>query len=1219
MVESVQGQIFVISPFLNDVSVNSLMKKDKIILGKLDESFKALEAFDITPSIDLIITLLTSEYRDIYQSCLSTLNELFSSKEFEFFLSSNHSISLIDIFLDFLEKPKGNVFADASSCLTSFLISPNQQFYIHNEILSGFVERMLKIIEENCMHELKNVVESVIRRFCRKIVLLLEKSSKDKLLLSDYVNISKLLIKSLSPSKVNVYNSFLLSMIQVLVFSTQSFISATNECREICLIEVPQMFIQCSFIMSKEVYSEILDLFKMYVSFEDFVIPSLPTIIDELITPSFELSLVHMQRALSYLEAICSMKKPSLLIVFAMFDCNASASTRVFEKLMNSITQCILTNNENTDKCFICFQSLLLVLFTFQTFYLTAESSTLTTESIDERTILDQKMNIEGCAKLFNDNPKKGLQMMLKSELVTDSPQSIGKFIRECSLLDSSKVSEFLGKAENADILNHYIKTYNFQKKSIDEGLRELCSTFLLPGESQQIDRVMLGFASKYHEDNPEISEDAAYVLSFSVIMLQTDIHNPNVTRKITCEQWVTNTRHVKEAREVDISVLQGIYNRVAAKPMQLNTIYSSNLMKNNSRHLLESIIQKEEYLVIPSIKNDLLVLIVDRHWPNFFATISNIVQTSFDSALIDIAFQCASTLVFFSSNFLMEKALDTIVSFWCQFCLSTPKGEIADISIKSLILTIRTNGDNLGRSWLPVLQFFSSLLSSAEIEMEAIDARKPQEAYQSVNKTFMVDIDEIYANSNILSGFAFLSFIRSLCDVSTEELCMNPPKLFSMQKIIEVMSINFGRVRFIWSQAWAMVHGHFNRTGCLDHEDISMFSLNGLRQIISSVICDVNRWKIVQSELLLPYVIVFQNQTLDEPRLFVLASIGSFLDRLYFDESIESLLDIIETSLSDNSKNILSSSFKLYQNFIDNIPERLTFRSISLLVGFVNQMVLQSIRVQSMELLVSKTLMVKHVTKGLISTIVPTMSVIEKELLVYSVGLFFSLARKLSKTEDLKEILENVFQSSSKTQMIELIQHFYMSFLESNDKYADLIPFIASEVIRTNDRTLTNQFIIETIRFSQKKGKIIQVYCINSISSIIESPIFQQEMLSSIINQCKYQTISILLMKHVCLKACENSFLRIISDSLSIALNYEDHDSAKSLMIYHALSTVKLNSSKEAVQIVEIVASFIKSHNDIHLHCPKSEFINLFIEFLSNESSNIRNFVKSIAQSFTL
>jgi len=78
--------------------------------------------------------------------------------------------------------------------------------------------------------------------------------------------------------------------------------------------------------------------------------------------------------------------------------------------------------------------------------------------------------------------------------------------------------------------------------------MRELLEAFRLPGEAQQIARITETFASIYFASEPgrwaydrktysfsdptlaEIkSEDAVYVLAYSVIMLNTDLHNPQI------------------------------------------------------------------------------------------------------------------------------------------------------------------------------------------------------------------------------------------------------------------------------------------------------------------------------------------------------------------------------------------------------------------------------------------------------------------------------------------------------------------------------------------------------------------------------------------------------------------------------------------------------------------------------------------------------------------
>lgn len=65
---------------------------------------------------------------------------------------------------------------------------------------------------------------------------------------------------------------------------------------------------------------------------------------------------------------------------------------------------------------------------------------------------------------------------------------------------------------------------------------RTFLSGFRLPGEAQKIDRLMEKFAERFVSCNPDAfkSADVGYVLAYSVILLNTDAHNPQVKNKMT-------------------------------------------------------------------------------------------------------------------------------------------------------------------------------------------------------------------------------------------------------------------------------------------------------------------------------------------------------------------------------------------------------------------------------------------------------------------------------------------------------------------------------------------------------------------------------------------------------------------------------------------------------------------------------------------------------------
>ena len=56
------------------------------------------------------------------------------------------------------------------------------------------------------------------------------------------------------------------------------------------------------------------------------------------------------------------------------------------------------------------------------------------------------------------------------------------------------------------------------------------------------------------------------------------------------------------------------------------------------------------------------------------------------------------------------------------------------------------------------------------------------------------------------------VDFVESLCAVSDQELSSpTHPRMFSLQKIIEISYYNMDRVRLEWSRMWEVLGAHFN------------------------------------------------------------------------------------------------------------------------------------------------------------------------------------------------------------------------------------------------------------------------------------------------------------------------------------------------------------------------------------------------------------------------
>lgn len=139
---------------------------------------------------------------------------------------------------------------------------------------------------------------------------------------------------------------------------------------------------------------------------------------------------------------------------------------------------------------------------------------------------------------LFNRKPKKGIEFLINANKVGSSPEEIAAFLKNASGLNKTLIGDYLGEREELSlkVMHAYVDSFEFQGMEFDEAIRAFLQGFRLPGEAQKIDRIMEKFAERYCKSNPKVftSADTAYVLAYSVILLNTDAHNPMVKNKVS-------------------------------------------------------------------------------------------------------------------------------------------------------------------------------------------------------------------------------------------------------------------------------------------------------------------------------------------------------------------------------------------------------------------------------------------------------------------------------------------------------------------------------------------------------------------------------------------------------------------------------------------------------------------------------------------------------------
>lgn len=138
---------------------------------------------------------------------------------------------------------------------------------------------------------------------------------------------------------------------------------------------------------------------------------------------------------------------------------------------------------------------------------------------------------------LFNRKPSKGIEFLISTKKIGSSPEEVASFLKKTSGLNETVIGDYLGEREefSLKVMHAYVDSFNFIGMDFGEAIRFFLRGFRLPGEAQKIDRIMEKFAERYCKCNPSsfTSADTAYVLAYSVILLNTDAHNNMVKEKV--------------------------------------------------------------------------------------------------------------------------------------------------------------------------------------------------------------------------------------------------------------------------------------------------------------------------------------------------------------------------------------------------------------------------------------------------------------------------------------------------------------------------------------------------------------------------------------------------------------------------------------------------------------------------------------------------------------
>lgn len=291
------------------------------------------------------------------------------------------------------------------------------------------------------------------------------------------------------------------------------------------------------------------------------------------------------------------------------------------------------------------------------------------------RVRMAQKRKILIAGNHFSRDEKKGLEYLKFSLLIPDppDPKAYAMFFRYTPGLNKTAIGDFLGDPDDfyLQVLKEFTETFEFMGMVLDTALRTYLETFRLPGESQKIHRILEAFAERFFDQQSSeifVSKDAVLILCYSVIMLNTDQHNPQVKKKMTEDDFIRNNRAINGGQDLPREYLSEFFHSISSNEITFFDSSGAPVEMNPSRWI--QLINKSKKMKPFIFSNFDRRLGRDMFASIAGPTVATLATTFEQSDEEEILHECIEALFSIAriTQYGLEDTLDELLCSFCKF-----------------------------------------------------------------------------------------------------------------------------------------------------------------------------------------------------------------------------------------------------------------------------------------------------------------------------------------------------------------------------------------------------------------------------------------------------------------------------------------------------------------------------------------------------------------------
>lgn len=604
------------------------------------------------------------------------------------------------------------------------------------------------------------------------------------------------------------------------------------------------------------------------------------------------------------------------------------------------------------------------------------------------------KSTVEAAVSEFNRKPGKGIEYLISNRLVENTPASVAHFLRNTPNLDKAMIGDYLGQHEDFPlaVMHAFVDSMKFSGMKFDIAIREFLKGFRLPGEAQKIDRIMEKFAERYCADNPGLfkNADTAYVLAYAVIMLNTDAHNPMVWPKMSKSDFVRMNARSDDEECAPRELLEEIYDSIIKEEIKmkddtsgigkssrqkpegeergrlvsiLNLALPRRKSSTDTNSESEAIIKQTQAIFrnqglkrgvfYTSQQIELVRPMVEAvGWP-LLATFSVTMEEGENKPRVILCMEGFKAGIHITHVLGMDTMRYAFLTSLVRFTFLHAPKEMRSKNVealRTLLVLGDSETDSLQDTWNAVLEcvsrleFITTTPSIAATVMQASNQISRDALLQSLRELAGKPSEQVFVNSVKLPSESVVEFFTALCGVSAEELKQTPPRVFSLQKLVEISYYNMARIRMVWARIWSVLANHFISAGSHQDEKIAMYAIDSLRQLGMKYLERAELANFTfQNDILKPFVVLMRNSRSESLRSLIVDCIVQMIKSKVgsIKSGWRSVFMVFTAAADDGLESIVESAFENVEQVIlehfDQVVGDCFMDCVNCLIGFAN------------------------------------------------------------------------------------------------------------------------------------------------------------------------------------------------------------------------------------------------------------------------------------------